>query len=403
MFYSLSQTIEEAIARADSNDWTGTLHLLQQLAGESLSYNCSLLTESEWEQTCQIALQVLEQGDFQQQWEIAKIVGQLGERVIPSLIALLENPRANLDSRWFAGRILSQFNHPDSILALAKLLQQTQEEDLALMASQSLGHLGSAAVGHLEKLLQAPESRLLAVLALAQIRRIETIAPLLQVIGDDLPAIRLAAIGAMGSFHDERVFPALLAALKDPVAAVRQEAIAALSRRSSAELPADLASEFALLLYDLNPAVCQEAALALGRLGTEEATSALSAAFKSPATAIALKQNIVLALSWLSSSSALDCLQAGLLDNDREICLEIIAALGRQESPDLKGIAVEILGDFLDSGGPIASQPQVKQLVATSLGELGLASAVAHLQLLAAHDEPGIRLHAITALQKIAH
>ena len=191
---SVSQTIEEAIARAEKNDWTGTISRLQQLPLESLSHKPSPLINSEWEQICQLALQILEQGDFQQQWEIANILGRLGERVIPFLITLLENPHANLDSRWFAGRILSQFNHPDSIVALAKLLQKTQEEDLALMASQSLGHLGSAAVEHLNKLLQAPESRLLAVLALAQIRRVETITPLLQVTDDDLPAIRITAI-----------------------------------------------------------------------------------------------------------------------------------------------------------------------------------------------------------------
>lgn len=393
------ETLKKAIAAAETGDWNTTNQSLQQLLRQT---DTSSLTEADWETASALALQVLARGDFQQQWEIAALFPTLGKQSIAPLIALLEDETADMDSRWFAGRILSQFDDTACILAFAKLLQTTEEEELATMAAQSLAQIGVTAVAALSQLLQVPESRLLAVQALAQIRRSETIAPLLQVASDSQPAIRAAAIEALGSFHDSRTLPLLLAALNDTAALVRQEAIAALSRRRE-YLPADFTSQLQPLLYDLNPAVCQQAAIALGRLRTEAAAEVLFRALQSAATPMLLKRDIILALGWSETAAALNFLEEGLHENDLATYEEIIASLGRQALTDLKVRATEILRDFLASGQPAASQALIKQVIATALGELGLSAATAPLQQLTADADVRVRLHAIAALKKLQH
>jgi HEAT repeat protein len=222
------------------------------------------------------------------------------------------------------------------------------------------------------------------------------------VAGDAQPAIRAAAIEALGSFHEPRILPILLAALQDTAALVRQEAIAALSRRQEG-LPADFASQLQPLLYDSNPAVCQQAALALGRLGTEAAAEALFRAWQSAATPIPGKRDIILALSWSETAAALNFLEQALYWNDSATCEDIIAGLGRQALPDLKVRATAILRDFLASGQPAASWLLIKQAIATSLGELGLPAATVPLQQLAAAADSRVRLHAIAALKKLQY
>jgi hypothetical protein len=45
----------------------------------------------EMEAVLPIALRILEQGDFQARWDMAKVLLKLGDRVIDSLITVLEN------------------------------------------------------------------------------------------------------------------------------------------------------------------------------------------------------------------------------------------------------------------------------------------------------------------------
>ena len=394
------EVLEIAISAAEREDWLSVTRSLQTLplANRTLA---GTLADSEWQTARQLALSVLCQGDFQQKWEIVKILSKLGDAVVPNLIAILEDSSTNLDSRWFTARLLSEWPRPDCILALANLLQKTQEEDLALIASQSLAQLGIPAIAVLNQLLAVPDSRLLSVRALAQIRRPETITPLLQVVQDTDVSVRTAAIEALGSFHDKRILPVLVTAMKDQASNVRREAIAALGRRHLTQLPANFAHQLQTLLHDLDESVCQQAAVALGRLGTEEAATILFPVFKSPATPMSLKQTLILALSWIETANALSYLEEGLRWSDPGLCREIIMALGRQERPSLVIQATKILQDFMDSGQNATSEPLVKQAIATALGDLGRREALATLEQLAADPNTSVRLHAIAALKKI--
>jgi len=184
-----------------------------------------------------LVLTQLEQGDFEQRWEISKILPDLGTPALEPLLNILQDETADLEMRWFVARILGQFKSEVVIEPLINLLKTTEpevtEDELSLqeMITATLASLGTSAIPPLTELLTQEESKRLATMALAQIRHFETITPLLTVVHDSNPEMRAIAIEALGSFPDHRVIPVLLDALNDPVANVRKQAIIGLGLR----------------------------------------------------------------------------------------------------------------------------------------------------------------------------
>jgi HEAT repeat protein len=387
----MQKIVEAMIAASEKRQWSSVIDSFQQLPlGHSGDISHSL-SETEYQQVLTIALQGLIQGDFQQRWDLSKLFPRFGSDAIAPLTSLLEDKNIAVEIRWFAGRILSQFDHPDSILALVQLLQETEEEDLCEIAAQALAEIGSSAIASLSQLLDNRNSRLLIVQALAQIRRTEVIPPLLQVVNDPNAEIRATAIEALGSFQDDQLLPILLNALQDPAVKVRKEAVLALGMRSESKNAQDLVNHLKPLLYDLNPEVAQKAAIALGRIGNHEAILALFPLLKSPATPLWLKLEVVRAMSWNNSFQTLDYFQEGLRWSDPEVCQEITRVLGRKETPELKEKATQILINFLQSGQAAIQNTRSQQVLVMALGELGDPQAIDSLQALATHSEPTIR------------
>lgn len=195
-------TLEQAHVAAQQGNWSLLNQHLQQLPLSKNGKDSPFLREGDCQQALQLALQVIEAGDFQEKWDAAKVFPKLGKCSIAPLIAILENEEADLDVRWFASRILGEFDDPVVVISLVQLLQSAEDEELAQMAAQALSNIGSSAIAALSNLLAQEESRYLAVQALAQIRRPETITPLLSVVHDPLPSIRSTAIEALTSFRD---------------------------------------------------------------------------------------------------------------------------------------------------------------------------------------------------------
>lgn len=384
--------LREAAQAVRQENWTLAHQRLKPLL------DSSELSEAECEQVVEVALQILSQADFQQQWEVAKLVAKLGNRAISPLVVMLENEDAHLDSRWFAGRILSEFNHPAATVALTKLLRHSKNEELLSMAAQALARIGPAAVESLRGLLEAENSRLLAVQALSCIRCSETIEPLLEVASDPSAQVRAIAIEALGSFHDERIPPILIESLHDLSAAVRKEAIIALGMRSDLKSQFNLVECLKPLLYDFNLEVGRQAAFSLGRMGNDAA----AVLFESlSSVAPSLKVDVVRALSWIESISVLEYLEAGLNGSEETVCQEIVACLGRLKLPQMKAKATQILVNFLASELETVKPSRTKQVLALSLGELGQPEAASALLKLAEDPQQSVRLHARAALQKL--
>jgi HEAT repeat protein len=421
--------LEQATAAAQQENWSLVIQCLLTLplvTGDGQSPISQNATDSEVEsvelsdspcgsasyrdlaQVLNLALDVLKAGDFQERWEIAKIIPKLGERAISPLgiaesiaplIAILQDEDADLELRWFVIRILGGFNHPIVITTLLDFLKTAEDAELAAMAAATLSSVGDGAIEALSSLLSVPESRLLATKALAQIRRPQTIMPLLSVVNDLDALVRATAIEALSSFNDPRIHAVLIEALNDFVATVRKEAVIGLGLRADLGQELDLINRLKPLLYDFNLEVCQQAAIALGRLKTEAAIQALFDALQSPATPLPLQLELIRVLGWVETAASLDCLQEALKFSTVDSALEIVRVLGRLDQSTLKAKAAQILIELLKSQHPSVQSNLVKQAVAQSWGELGDVGAIDALLGLLAEPAMSVRLHVIAALK----
>ncbi|AFZ05788.1 PBS lyase HEAT domain protein repeat-containing protein [Oscillatoria nigro-viridis PCC 7112] len=400
--------LQKAQVAADRQNWPLLVECLQQVTADgSKPQEQDIL-----EQAVSLAIQALEWGDFQDRWEIAKVLPNLGNGAIAPLIAVLEDEDADTEPRWFAARILGKFvkrsypvgNRPEVIQALVELVKNSDEE-LSQIAAETLGNFGPTAIESLATLLLQEDSRQFATAALAQIRRTETIAPLLSVVGDSQVAVRAHAIEALSSFHDSRIPPVLVAALKDPATAVRKEAVRALGVRAYLDAEFDLVNLLKPLLSDIRLEVCQQAAIAIGRVKTDAAAAALFELLRSPTTPVELQIETVRALSWMETATALAYLHQTLITEfiniNSTVYQEIITVLGRVEKPELKAAAAEIMIDLLKTDHPAVQEAVSKKSLALGLGKLGDMRGLDALISMLGDADSSVRLHCMAALKQL--
>ncbi|MEP6518642.1 HEAT repeat domain-containing protein [Microcoleus vaginatus] len=392
--------LQKAQVAADRQNWPGLVECLQEVTAKGSKPQEQHILE----QAVSLAIQALEWGDFQDRWEIAKVLPNLGNCAIAPLIAVLEDEDADTEPRWFAARILGKFDRPEVIQALVELVKNSDEE-LSQIAAETLGNLGQTAIESLATLLQQKDSRQFATAALAQIRRTETIAPLLSVAADSQVAVRAAAIEALSSFHDSRIPPVLVAALKDPATAVRKEAVRALGVRAYLDAELDLVNLLKPLLSDIRLEVCQQAAIAIGRVKTDAAAAALFELLRSPTTPVELQIETVRALIWMETATALAYLHQTLITQitniNSPIYQEIVTVLGRVEKPELKAAAAEILIDLLKTNHPAVQEAVSKKSLALGLGKLGDMRGLDALISMLADADSSVRLHCMAALKQL--
>jgi HEAT repeat protein len=401
--------LEQAQVAADRQNWSELIQCLHQML---IQGDQPLKTQNLEKEAVSLAIEALEWGDFQDRWDVAKILPNLGNGAIAPLISILENEDADTEQRWFVARILGKFvkpgypegNRSEVIEALAKLVKNADEE-LSQIAAETLGNLGPKAVASLTNLLFQEDSRLFATEALGQIRRSETIAPLLSVVKDSQVTVRVTAIEALSSFHDSRIGPVLVAALTDPATAVRKEAVRALGVRTYLDAELDLVNLLKPLLWDIHLEVCQQAAMAIGRLKNDAAAAILFELLRSATTPVELQIETVRALSWMETTAAVEYLQqvlTGLFDNiNYTVYQEIVSILGRLSQPNLKAKAAEILIDFIESSHPAVQDVGIQQSLALALGQLGDRRALDCLIQLLANPDTRVRLHSLSALKQL--
>ncbi|MCV3216438.1 HEAT repeat domain-containing protein [Plectonema radiosum NIES-515] len=398
---NINQLLVQAQAAHDAADWSKVLQCVQQLIlGEDSTHpeivkNQAYLRE--------LALSVLEMGDFQQRWEIAKVFVRLGNVAITPLIEILEDEDAEDDLRWYAVRILGNLKNPIAIASLVEFLKATEDEELKALAAAALGQIGQSAIAALSELLASVDTRVLAVRSLSYIRQPEIITPLLSVVQDPLVEIRAIAIEALSSFHDPRIPPILLNALTDVAAAVRREAVLGLSVRTDLHSSLDLVTKLQPRLDDFNLQVAQAAAVALSRIGSDEAGKHLFIVLSSPRTPIKLQIEIVRALAWMKTLSGLEYLQQAFEQLSLEtLWLEIVTVLGRVSDSTLTASSTGILLSIVRSQHPAVEIVSIKSAIALSLGQLGNIEAIEPLIFLLADNNEVVRLHVVAALKNLA-
>lgn len=382
--------------------------------------NQSLFDQGNLEPGLCSALDRLKLGDFQTRWDVSKTIPNYGAAATAPLLTILEEEETDWELLWFVARILGNLNQPSVIAALVNLLKTADNAEVAGMAASALTHYGVAAIAPLSELLQDESTRLLSVQALVQIRHADAVTPLLSAVNDPSPTIRSAAIDALSHFYDPAISAVLLAALDDLNPTVRKAAVVGLGMQAHQFDQPELTEHLQQRLWDFNPEVCSQAAMALGRVKTDAAANALFEVLRSAHTPLFLQIEAVRALSWMDTVYALDGLWQFLQatdTKDQTILLpsrsplptphspslqqEIITVLGRVESAEAKGKAVEMLLELFSSESHLLQDPKNKQTIALSLGQLGQLQALDPLISLLADANASVRFHAIAALKQL--
>ena len=386
--------LDRAVAAADRGLWSIATSALGNLSLAQIEGN---------QQVLDLTLQILTQGDFEQQWEIAKIFPKLGEIAILPLVKMIHDSEVDLENRWFAARILGEFGRPPVIAALIEIIRTNEDAELTAISIGSLTKIGTPAISALTQILATPVSttqRGMAVTILAQIRHSQTIEPLIQVIDDPDPQLRTTIVEALGSFHDPRIPPLLLVKLTDVAAIVRRAAVVSLSLRSDLAIELDLSQQLRALLFDLDVTVCEATALGLSRLPDPRVVGILAEVLSSPRSPDRLKSAVILALGWIGSREAIDSAIVALDRISADFAPEIIVGIGKTDREQL--YASQQLVAYLYSRDLSTHPTPVKQELAAALGNLGDTASVRALIELASDPDDRVRLHAITAISKLA-
>jgi HEAT repeat protein len=389
--------LNRAIVAADNGMWSIVIDCLQEVPLDRIKAN---------ERVLDLALQLLLQGDLEQQWTIAKIIPKVGEIALQPLLEIVNDPDIDLEDRWAAGRILGAFSQPQSIEALVFLIQQDEDPELTAIATGALAQIGTPAISAVTELLvpdgSGSSSQIaLAVGILARIRHSQTIEPLLQLVDDPDPQIRSLVIEALGSFHDPRIPPLLISKLTDVSASTRTAAVVALCLRGDLATELNLLDRLQPLLFDLNLEVCEATARGLARVNDPGVVPVLAKVLGSQQTPDRLKAAVILAIGWIGTQPAIDTLIAALATT-APFAPELIIAIGKTECD--RTYASQQLVTYLRSSHITTTPLQsiVKQQIATALGNLGNLATVPDLEQLLTDPDDRVRLHAQTAISKLS-
>lgn len=377
----------------------------------NLAAEISSLSPEQLEQVINSAFVTLAGGDFAQRWELAKTLPQLGTGIIPRLTAILADEDEEEELQWFAIKILASFPHPDAWQTLTEVLQTQENDDLREAAVDALSQFGSSAVTLAAELASVPESEAIAVEILASLQCGERVEPLLTLAQTAEPTVKAKAIEALSVIEDERIEPILWKAVGDYVAGVRREALIGLGliatryhlQQQEVKL-AGFVDKILPCLYDFSVSVCEQAAMTLGRVKTVPAAEGLFAVLMKETTPISLQVKIVNVLGWMEMPEAIsylgEALATSLAKGEERLMVtqEIIHVLGRIRQPDLKGLAVNLLIEVIETN---SLNDRLQAMAILGLGQLGDPQAAEILQRLQSHPNPQISLHAQAALKQL--
>jgi len=410
-FFIMSNLLEQAKTAAQKQNWSLVNYYLQEFISESKSNQTTSTFPNDnvaLDEVIDLAIGVLENGDFQEKWDINKLFNQIGKSAISPLIEILKDREIDLEERWFVTRILAEFNSEEVLEVMENIIANSEPGDLQEIAAETLANFGDRGVDLLIDLLAKPESRLLATKALAKINCTRVILALLTVVKDENDEVRIAAISALNNYCDSRIPIVLISALKDTVAKVRKAAVIGLAGYANLHQELGLVKLVQPLLWDVNFKVSQQAAIALGKIATNSAATALFELLKTATVPVFLKIDAVRALGWIETKVSLEYLQNllgynVLVEEDyrEQIVNETISALGKLEEPELKPLATDILIEFIGSNNPSLESAYVKKSLALALGYLGNIHALDYLIQLLEDEDNSVRLHSVAAMKQL--
>lgn len=306
----------------------------------------------------------------------------------PALIEWLSDPDARM--RAIAAEALGPIGTDAGTAALVRTLGDLDAavRSKAVLSLGAIGQRGdrSVVVPLLSRLADDKvEVRRAAIEQLRLIGDPRAVVPLVGAFGDNSQDVRKAAVAAVGRLGDRAAVPALLRLLGDPVADVRALAIAALGELAAVDAVDELVE-----LVAGGGDLASRAAFALGQLAragdpaaATQAVDALVSALADPARRTGATEGLRTA-----GAVAVPALVAhldGRLPGDPRTAVELLASLG-----DARATAALVVE--LERG-----RVPVAQVVA-ALARTQDPRALVPVLRLVAHDDPSIRLAAMTAV-----
>ncbi|MFM1841669.1 MAG: hypothetical protein RLZZ490_402 [Cyanobacteriota bacterium] len=360
-----------------------------------------------------LGFQLLDQGDFEQRWLVSNELLKLGETIIAPLLIRWQDPTAATELRWFAGRLLGKFVHPDITVALTAVFSQPQDQELWAIAAEGLSHQGELALTTIQTLLNDPPSRPLAVQILARLSHSGTRPILKQLATDEDPSIRAQALQSLGQYPTDHYVPIFLQAITDPASMVRRQAVEALGLYlkslqpdPDSPQPWDILQQLHPLLLDLDPVVCQQTAIAISYYPTEASVEILARTLASPHTPESLRLTLIKCLGWLETEASVDALAMVFVNPFHGQSLAdltlVIQTLGRIKNPIHQFTAGKHLLTFAESNHPCAQNPELRKHLSQSWAQLRYLPACSLLQAWQNDTDRGIKLHAQAALKILA-
>jgi HEAT repeat protein len=345
-------------------------------------------------------------GDFQERWNLAKTLSDLGEPILAPLIQRLNQASEDLELQWFGARVLGNIPHPESVLQLVRLLEESEDEDVQSVAAEMLAGFGEQAIAILQPYLDQSTTREIALRALRQIDHPDVVPLLLPLAGQGTVSQQVLILEILERHSHPDVVSVLMEALQSPAVAIRSMAIAALSFQTEHCAADVLVQKITPALRDLDGEVVRQAARGLGRLGTAAAAIALVDYCRGLHVDLALLQDCVQALGWIDAPEAVAGLSQLCGDWVSQVPLpegllhEAIAALGRVQGEANHRVALQMLLMLLDSEALVAFE-HLQSDVALALGQLGERDAVPSLIEHLSSKCDGLHWHVMAALKRL--
>ncbi len=345
-------------------------------------------------------------GGFDCRWQAAKQLVALGESVVPHLVELLQTQADDVELHWFTARVLGGIPGAASILALARLLETSEDDEVSWQAAQQMAAMGGEALSLLSQELHNPKTRACTIRALAQVHHPDVRPLLLEIAQDRAEPQREIVLEALDQFHEPTVLPVFLDGLTDSRAGVRKAAIAALGVRQD-EYPVEtLVAQLLPRLEDESPIVVEATIRALSRLGTPAAIAALHEVARSPQRSLADRGLSIDALGWIGTLESVHKLaelwplEVPAAADSAMLRQKLVQAGAKAQGEAAQQFMTEQLLDWLASL-PMGQFSTLKASIALALGQLGQPQAIAPLIQQLADPDYGVRLHVVAALKQI--
>ncbi|MEB3121618.1 MAG: hypothetical protein VKL41_10405, partial [Snowella sp.] len=159
-------------------------------------------------------------------------------------------------------------------------------------------------------------------------------------------------------------------------------------------------------LFDLDPVVCQQTAIAISHYPTEATVEILAETLGSPHTPEWLRLTLIKCLGWMEIRASVDALAGVFVNPFHGQSLTdltfVIQTLGRVKNPLHRFPAGKILLTFAQSDHPCCQNAELRKYLSQSWAQLRYLPARSLLQAWQKDTDIGVKLHAQAALKSLA-